>query len=208
MIATATRVYSGKRAFDCGVLAVVALPALLVGIPCALAIKLTSRGPVFFRQERVGIDGRQFQVIKFRTMFHGPRSNPVFPHSDRITVAGKFLRRFSLDELPQLFNVVKGDMSLVGPRPALPYQVERYDQRQLRRLAVRPGVTGLAQVRGRNGLTWAERIEHDLEYVERQSLLLDFKILAVTVIAAVRGSGVQGHPVDDPIAAPDDRQLA
>lgn len=204
----ANATYRGKRALDILLLAVMAGPAALIGIACAIGIKLTSKGPVLFRQERVGIHGRPFAVVKFRTMFHGLEPNPIFPRSDRITILGRTLRRLSLDELPQLLNVAKGDMSLVGPRPTLFYQVQRYDERQLRRLAVRPGITGMAQVRGRNALTWAQRIEHDLEYLERQSAWLDVKILASTALAAIRGSGVQGHPADDPIATPTDQRPA
>jgi lipopolysaccharide/colanic/teichoic acid biosynthesis glycosyltransferase len=192
--------YRGKRLVDLALLAVVALPALVVAAPCALAVRLTSAGPVLFRQERVGRDGRPFQMIKFRTMVHG--ENPIFPDADRITSAGRLLRRTSLDELPNLWNVLRGEMSIVGPRPTLAYQVERYDAHQRRRLAVNPGLTGLAQIRGRNELSWAERIDHDVEYVERQSARLDLRISLATVSVALTGAGVEGHPDDDPLAAP------
>lgn len=195
--------YRGQRAFDLAVVAVLAVPASLVGVVCAVAIKRTSPGPVFFRQERAGLHGRTFRVVKFRTMVHDPEGNPLFPDDDRITSAGRWLRRFSLDELPQLVNVVVGDMSIVGPRPTLPYQVERYTPEQRRRLDVRPGLTGLAQLRGRNAIQWSERIEHDLEYVDNQSLWLDLSLLLRTVPAVLRGQGIEGHPVDDPLAAPD-----
>ena len=144
------RPYRGKRVMDLAILAVVAVPAVVIGTACALAVRVTSRGPVFFRQERVGMGGRLFRVWKFRTMVDG--DNPVFPDASRITSAGRVLRRLSLDELPQLVNVATGEMSVVGPRPTLAYQVERYTDRQRRRLAVRPGLTGLAQVSGRNSL--------------------------------------------------------
>jgi lipopolysaccharide/colanic/teichoic acid biosynthesis glycosyltransferase len=193
--------YRGKRVFDLVVLAVVALPAASVGTVGALVIKFSSPGPVFFRQERVGLNGRPFRVWKFRTMVDAP-DNPLFPQSDRVTAAGRWLRRFSLDELPQLLNVMSGEMSIVGPRPTLAYQVARYDARQRRRLAVRPGLTGLAQVRGRNAITWAARIEHDLEYVDRQSPILDLKVLWWTLAAVASANGVKGHPIDDPLAAP------
>ena len=186
---------------DLAVLITVALPSILVGGICALAIKLTSRGPVFFRQNRVGHQARPFQVAKFRTMVDRP-DNPMFPADERITTVGRWLRRLSLDELPQLINVARGEMSIVGPRPTLAYQVERYDDRQRQRLTVRPGLTGLAQVAGRNTLAWADRIELDLEYVERQSPMLDLSILARTAAAVLRGSGVEGHPREDPIARP------
>ncbi|GIU83794.1 MAG: hypothetical protein KatS3mg008_0569 [Acidimicrobiales bacterium] len=194
------RPYRGKRLLDLLLLIVVSPVAIPMGLLCALAVKLTSRGPVLFRQERVGMGGEVFEVLKFRTMVHS--QNPLFPDPDRITPVGRVLRRTSLDELPQLLNVARGEMSIVGPRPTLRYQVERYTPRQKRRLAVKPGITGLAQVSGRNSLTWSERIELDLEYVERQSLWLDLKILAKTLGAVVSGGGVEGHPRDDPIAAP------
>jgi lipopolysaccharide/colanic/teichoic acid biosynthesis glycosyltransferase len=193
--------YRGKRAFDLVVLAVVAVPAAIVGAACAVAIKLTSRGPVFFTQERVGLHGEPFTVFKFRTMVHAD-DNPLFPDASRITTVGRWLRRLSLDELPQLINVGQGSMSIVGPRPTLPYQVARYDDRQRRRLDVKPGLSGLAQIRGRNAIAWAERIDHDLEYVERQSPRLDVAILLRTAGAILSGAGVGGHPTDDALAAP------
>ncbi len=193
------RPYRGKRAVDLAVLTVVAVPAVALGAVCAVAVALSSRGPVFFRQERIGMGGRPFRVWKFRTMVHD--DNPVFPDATRITRVGAWLRRFSLDELPQLVNVATGDMSIVGPRPTLAYQVERYDDRQRRRLAVRPGLTGLAQVSGRNSLPWAHRIELDVTYVETQSPLLDLRLIARTAATILTGYGVEGHPDDDPLAA-------
>ena len=192
--------YHGKRVLDLWVLCAAALPASVIGAACAVAVKLTSPGPVFFRQQRVGRDGRPFDLLKFRSMVDAP-DNPVFPHPSRITPVGEWLRRFSLDEIPQLINVARGEMSIVGPRPALAYQVARYDARQRGRLSVNPGVTGLAQVKGRNTIAWAERIEWDLEYVTRQSPWLDLKIVAETVRQLLTGRGVEGHPPDDPIAA-------
>lgn len=192
--------YRGKRAFDLALLAVVALPALALGSACALAVRLTSTGPVFFRQERVGMDGCLFRVWKFRTMVAG--DNPIFPDASRITSAGRILRRLSLDELPQLINVAAGDMSVVGPRPTLAYQVERYDDHQRRRLAVRPGLTGWAQINGRNSLTWADRITLDIEYVDRQSPSFDLSIIVRTAQTMISGDGVEGHPTDDPLASP------
>jgi lipopolysaccharide/colanic/teichoic acid biosynthesis glycosyltransferase len=196
--------YPGKRLFDLVVTAVLAVPVAVIGSLCALAVRLTSPGPILFRQERVGHNGTAFTLLKFRTMRHDGRPNPLHPDKNRITAVGRVLRRTSLDELPQLVNVARGDMSIVGPRPTLRYQVDRYDDRQLGRLAVRPGLTGLAQVQGRNATTWAERIELDLEYVERQSLFLDCRLLLRTVGALVSGSGVEGHPLDDPIARLDE----
>jgi lipopolysaccharide/colanic/teichoic acid biosynthesis glycosyltransferase len=194
------RPYRGKRLVDLALLAVVALPAVAVGSLCALAVALTSRGPVFFRQERVGMRGTTFRVWKFRTMVDG--DNPIFPDATRITTAGKVLRRLSLDELPQLLNVATGEMSVVGPRPTLPYQVERYDDHQRLRLAVRPGLTGLAQISGRNSLPWSERIDFDVTYVETQSVREDLRILARTAWTLLSGDGIEGHPTDDPLAAP------
>lgn len=196
----AFRPYRTKRLVDLALLTAVALPALLVGLVCTLAVRLTSRGPVLFRQERVGLGGKPFVVEKFRTMVDD--DNPVFPDATRITSAGRWLRRLSLDELPQLLNVWRGEMSVVGPRPTLAYQVERYDDRQAARLCVRPGLTGLAQIRGRNELAWEERIEHDLEYVQTQSVWLDLRIVVQTVAPLLTGRGAEGHPTTDPLAVP------
>lgn len=196
------RPYRGKRLVDLAVLVLVAMPAAMVGIGCAAAVRLTSAGPVFFRQERVGMNGAPFRVWKFRTMVHG--DNPMMPDPDRITKVGAVLRRLSLDELPQLLNVAAGEMSIVGPRPTLAYQVERYDEHQLRRLAVRPGLTGLAQVSGRNSLPWSERIDFDVTYVETQSATEDIRLLVRTVSTILTGDGVEGHPTDDPLAVVDD----
>jgi lipopolysaccharide/colanic/teichoic acid biosynthesis glycosyltransferase len=196
----ADRPYRGKRVVDVAVLVAVALPSLLVGAVCSAAIRLTSRGPVFFRQERVGWMGRPFRVWKFRTMVDAP-DNPIFPAADRITAVGRLLRATSLDELPQLINVARGEMSIVGPRPTLAYQVARYDDRQRRRLNVRPGITGLAQVRGRNSIAWADRIEHDVEYLGRQSPAFDLKILWWTLHTVFSSRGTSGHAADDPLAA-------
>jgi lipopolysaccharide/colanic/teichoic acid biosynthesis glycosyltransferase len=194
--------YSGKRAVDLALLAVVALPALLIGLLAALAVRLTSPGPVLFRQERIGLGGEPFELVKFRTMVAG--ENPVFPDASRITRVGRFLRRLSFDEIPQLLNIARGNMSVIGPRPTLAYQVERYDERQLRRLSVRPGVAGWAQLKGRNEIPWAQRIELDLEYIDLiQSPLADIKILLRSMVAALRGGGVGGHPADDPLAKVD-----
>ena len=193
------RPYRGKRTVDLVLLALVAVPAAVLGVVCAAAVRLTSSGPVFFRQQRVGRDGVPFEMVKFRSMRAGV--NPIFPDADRITPVGRVLRRTSLDELPNLVNVARGEMSVVGPRPTLAYQVDRYDDRQRVRLDVRPGLTGLAQVNGRNELSWPARIELDLEYVDRQSVALDLRILLATVRVLLTGSGVEGHQHDDPLAA-------
>lgn len=194
--------YRGKRVLDLVLVAVVAVPAGIVGAGCALAVRLTSSGPVLFHQERVGRDGVPFEVLKFRTMIDG--DNPIFPDATRITAAGRWLRRLSLDELPQLVNVARGEMSVVGPRPTLRYQTDRYTDRQRRRLSVRPGLTGLAQVSGRNALTWDERIEFDLTYVQTQSWRTDLRLVVATVQVVLSGAGAEGHPVDDPLASPPD----
>jgi len=188
--------YRLKRLFDLVVLAIVALPAAAVGTAAAVWTKATSPGPVFFRQERVGLGGDPFECLKFRTMVHG--DNPLVPDASRITSAGRWLRRFSLDELPQLVNVARGEMSIVGPRPMLPFQAARCDENQARRFAVRPGLTGWAQINGRNGLAWPERIELDIEYVERQSPAFDLRIIAGTASALLGGDGVEGHDSTDP----------
>ena len=197
-----SRPSADSRLLDLVILAVVGVPALVLGAVCAVAVRVTSPGPIFFRQERIGRNGVPFMVLKFRTMVDEP--NPIFPDASRITSAGRVLRRVSLDELPQLVNVARGEMSVIGPRPTLPYQVARYDARQRRRLEVRPGLTGLAQVSGRNNLSWPERIELDVQYVESKSLRVDLQILARTAWALIGGEGVEGHPTDDLLAMPDD----
>jgi lipopolysaccharide/colanic/teichoic acid biosynthesis glycosyltransferase len=169
--------------------------ALVVASPvlglAALAVKLEDRGPVLYRQTRVGRDSADFELLKLRTMVVGAETMgagyAVNEGDSRITQAGRILRRLSLDELPQLWNVVRGDMSIVGPRPTLRYQVERYDAHQRRRLEVKPGITGWAQVHGRAALPWPERIELDVWYVENQSPLLDLKILLKTPLALLGG---------------------
>jgi len=192
--------YRLQRLLDMAVLVVVAVPVVAVGLVCAAAIRLTSAGPVLFRQQRIGRNGVPFEVLKFRTMVHG--DNPLVPDRSRITAVGLLLRRLSLDELPQLLNVARGDMSVVGPRPTLAYQVERYDDHQRQRLLVRPGLTGLAQISGRNGLSWAERIELDVTYARSCSLRTDLAIIGRTPLKLLSGDGVEGHDPDDPLAAP------
>ena len=158
----------------------------------AIAIKLDGGGPVLYRQQRVGKDGREFELVKLRTMVVGAERQGAgwaIDHGDpRITRVGSVLRRVSLDEVPQLWNVVRGEMSLIGPRPTLAYQVEQYTPHQRRRLDVRPGITGWAQVQGRASLPWEERIELDIWYVEHRSPSLDLKILARTPFALFGGT--------------------
>jgi lipopolysaccharide/colanic/teichoic acid biosynthesis glycosyltransferase len=163
----------------------------LLGL-AALAVKLGDGGPILFRQTRVGKDGMDFELLKLRTMVVGAETKgagyAVDQGDSRITRAGRVLRKLSLDELPQLWNVIRGEMSLIGPRPTLRYQVDRYDDRQRRRLDVKPGITGWAQVHGRATLPWAERIELDVWYVEHRSPALDLKILARTPFALFGGT--------------------
>jgi lipopolysaccharide/colanic/teichoic acid biosynthesis glycosyltransferase len=158
----------------------------------AAAIKLEDGGPVFYRQRRVGLHGHEFELLKLRTMEVGAESRgagfAVNEGDPRITRVGRVLRQLSFDELPQLWNIVRGDMSLIGPRPTLAYQVERYTPRQRRRLDVKPGITGWAQVHGRARLPWDERIELDVWYVEHRSPLLDLQILARTPVALFGGT--------------------
>jgi lipopolysaccharide/colanic/teichoic acid biosynthesis glycosyltransferase len=167
------------------------LTSPLVGL-AALAIKLEDRGPVLYRQTRVGRHGEDFELLKLRTMVVGAETMgagyAVDQGDPRITRLGRFVRRTSIDELPQLWNVLRGDMSVIGPRPTLRYQVEQYDERQRRRLDVRPGLTGWAQVHGRAALPWAERIELDVWYVEHRSPSVDLRILLRTPLALFRGS--------------------
>jgi len=181
-----------NRALDVAIAGVGLAVTSPVLAAAALAVKLEDGGPVFYRQVRVGKDGRDFELLKLRTMIVGAETQgagyAVAQGDARITRAGRFLRRLSIDELPQLWNVLRGEMSLVGPRPTLRYQVERYDERQRHRLDVKPGLTGWAQVNGRAALPWDERIELDLWYIEHRSTRLDLKILALTPLALFRGT--------------------
>jgi len=182
------------RAFDIAVAALaLALlsPLLLIA---AVAIKLGSRGPVLYRQRRVGLHGEEFEMLKLRTMVQG--SDPVgvgtavTRDDPRVTAAGRVLRRTSLDEIPNLVNVLRGEMAIVGPRPTIPAQVNDYTPRQHRRHEVRPGITGLAQVQGRAGIPWEDRIELDVEYVDRRGPALDVRILFKTVALLLTGHGL------------------
>jgi lipopolysaccharide/colanic/teichoic acid biosynthesis glycosyltransferase len=158
----------------------------------ALAVKLEGGGPVLYRQRRVGLNGEEFELLKLRTMVVGAERQgagwAVNEGDPRITRVGRVLRRLSFDELPQLWNVVRGEMSLIGPRPTLAYQVERYSPRQRRRLEVKPGITGWAQIHGRARLPWEERIELDVWYVEHRSPRVDAKILLRTPLALFGGT--------------------
>ena len=177
---------------------VIALSALLLLSPLLLLIAvllaLSNRGNPFFVQKRPGKDGRIFKIIKFKTMTdQRDRHGNLLPDYQRLTFMGKVVRKSSLDELPQLINVVKGDMSLVGPRPLLPEYLELYNEEQQKRHDVKPGITGWAQVNGRNALSWEEKFTYDVEYVERISPRLDAKIILTTVEKVVRRHGVNAN---------------
>ena len=195
-----------KRAFDVAVSAVAVAVAAIPMALLALAIRLTMGSPVLFRQARPGLGGRPFTILKFRTMRSGDG-----PDAERLTRLGRFMRQTSLDELPELLNVLRGDMSLVGPRPLLVAYLERYSPEQARRHEVRPGLTGLAQVSGRNATTWDERLALDVEYVDTRSFVLDLRIIGRTVRAVLAREGIaaddhatmpefQGENRDDPPA--------
>ncbi len=195
-----------KRAFD--LIVSITLLLLLIVIPVLIVvpivIKLTSKGPAVFTQERVGKGGKVFKIYKFRTMRIPEDSldengNQLEPKK-RITKVGAFLRKTSIDELMQLFNIINGTMSFVGPRPTLSYQAERYNERQKKRHNMRPGITGWAQVNGRNDLTWSEKIEYDVEYIEKFSLWFDIKILFKTVAVVFKQDGI-AFTKDDAINA-------
>ncbi len=201
--AAGTRTILFKQLMDRTLAALLVLALSPILIVAALAIKLTDPGPVFFRQKRVGIRGEVFEIYKFRTMVVDAEArlaalqarsdgNGVLfkmQNDPRVTKVGAFLRRYSIDELPQLFNVINGDMSLVGPRPPLPAEVEQYEPDALRRLHVRPGMTGLWQVSGRSDLSWEESLRLDLRYVDNWSPIGDLRILLRTFHAVIRGSG-------------------
>ena len=182
------------RPLDAALAALLLLAAAPLLALAALAIRLESRGPVVFRQRRVGIDGRPFDLWKLRTMVSGAEALGawiyVLEGDPRITRTGRLLRRFSLDELPNLVNVLRGEMAIVGPRPTVQEQVDRYTDRQRRRLEVKPGITGWAQINGRTSLPWPDRIELDVWYVEHRSMRLDLRILARTARMLATGHGL------------------
>jgi len=183
-----------RRAFD----VVVAATALMLSAPllaiAIVAIRLESRGHPIYRQRRVGCEGREFDVLKLRTMVDGAESIgaglAIDAGDPRITRVGRLLRRTSLDELPNLVNVLRGEMAIVGPRPTVPVQVAQYTERQRRRLAVRPGITGWAQINGRTSLPWSQRIELDLWYIEHRTWRLDLRILLRSARLVLGGEGL------------------
>ncbi|MBE6623022.1 MAG: sugar transferase [Ruminococcaceae bacterium] len=185
-----------KRAFDltASIILLVAMIIFPILIVIPIVIRLTSKGPAVFTQDRVGKDGKVFKIYKFRTMLIPEESfasdgRPLEP-KERITKVGAFLRKTSLDELMQIFNIINGTMSFVGPRPTLPYQVENYNERQKKRLLMRPGITGWAQVNGRNDLAWGEKIEYDIEYIEKFNLWFDIKIFFKTIAVVLKQDGI------------------
>jgi lipopolysaccharide/colanic/teichoic acid biosynthesis glycosyltransferase len=198
--ASTDRAPAVRRGLPRGADAVLAALGLLLAAPllilAAVAIKLDSRGPVLYRQRRSGLDGREFSVLKLRTMALGADpvgvGTPVLEGDPRVTRVGRLLRRLSLDEIPNLVNVIRGDMAIVGPRPTLGAQVELYTPHQRRRLEVKPGITGWAQVNGRAGIPWEERIELDVWYVDHRSPALDLRILGRTARLLLSGHGLYG----------------
>jgi lipopolysaccharide/colanic/teichoic acid biosynthesis glycosyltransferase len=190
-----------KRALDLALASLAGLVAAPVMAAVAVAIKIEDGGRILFWQERIGRNGRSFEIVKFRTLADAPAHDPadylISASDPRITRVGAFLRRWSLDELPQVWNVLRGEMSIVGPRPTLRYQVDQYDEFQRRRLEVLPGITGWAQVAGRNDLSWPERIELDVWYVDNCSLSLDLSILASTSKLLVRPSSIYNDAQGD-----------
>jgi len=201
-----------KRMLDITLTVLALIPASVVMLVTAIAIWIDSPGPIIFRQKRVGMNGSEFNLYKFRSMYHNVdcaahqkatacfiqggvinSTDAKMPYKlgadPRITRVGRFIRRTSIDELPQLWNVLKGDMSLVGPRPPIRYEVELYSPHDLLRLAGKPGLTGIWQVYGRGRVTFAEMVEQDISYLETQSLLYDIKLMVLTVLVMVNGQG-------------------
>lgn len=180
-----------KRLLDISI-SIIGLIIFIPFIPLiSIFIKLGSKGPVFFKQRRPGKNGKLFLLYKFKTMGDlKDESGNLLPDKERLTKIGIFLRRFSLDEIPELWNVLKGEMSLVGPRPLLVEYLNRYTPEQARRHEVKPGVTGWAQINGRNAITWEEKFKYDVWYVDNKCLWLDFKIIFMTIIKVIKGEGI------------------
>jgi undecaprenyl phosphate N,N'-diacetylbacillosamine 1-phosphate transferase len=203
MLASSFYARFGKRLFD---LALV-IPLLAVLSPLllliALLIRVTSRGPALFRQERLGKDARVFEALKFRTMTDKPRAFDTIAYSgdpNEITAIGRLLRRTKFDELPQFINVLRGEMSIVGPRPQLPVQLQEFDENAKLRLLVRPGLTGMAQTHGNVGLAWKERWYYDAHYVRHLSFLLDLRLIVRTIGVLLRGE--EAYLVRPPLNRP------
>jgi sugar transferase EpsL len=183
--------YRGKRFFD----VLLAVPAVMLLSPVLLVLAILVRvklgAPVLFRQQRPGLHGELFEILKFRTMTDTrDEAGHLLPDAERMHPFGRFLRQVSLDELPELFNVIRGDMSLIGPRPLMPQYLERYSPEQMRRHDVLPGITGWAQINGRNAISWEEKFALDLYYVDHVSLGLDLHILMITILKVLRREGI------------------
>lgn len=199
-----------KRVIDF-IVALVAINALcIVGLITALVVKLKLGSPVIFKQKRPGLHGRPFYIYKFRTMKNSRGiDGSLLPDKLRLTKTGKILRKLSLDELPQLYNILKGDISLVGPRPLLMEYLSLYTKEQARRHDVRPGITGWAQINGRNAISWEEKFEYDVWYVDNQSLWLDIKILLITVFKVFKSEGINqdGHSTIEKFKGSKEREV-
>lgn len=198
--------YPGKRQLDLVLVAILALPASLLVLLCALAILIEDGPPVLLRQTRAGRHGAPFTMLKLRTMARDTEPESEVPDPGQVTKVGRLLRRGSIDELPQLVNVARGEMSVVGPRPTFTSRAEWYSGTDRARLCVLPGLTGLAQVSGRNRLSWLHRTELDLRYVARRGLRLDLAILTRSVRVVLTGDGVHGHPAPQSTAHRPDGQ--
>ena len=203
-----------KRAFDltAGVLLLLIMIVIPVIIVIPVVIRLTSKGSAVFAQERVGKDGKLFKIYKFRTMLIPEESydadgNPMTP-KQRITKVGRILRKTSLDELMQIFNIINGTMSFVGPRPTIPEQVANYTDYHRRRLEMRPGVTGWAQVNGRNDLNWDQKIAYDIEYIDNFSIWFDIKVLFKTVTVVFKSEGIEFKDGDAKLRSDAERETA
>lgn len=184
-----------KRFIDVTVSGISLILLFPIFIIVIISIKVDSNGPALFTQKRVGKEGKEFKIFKFRTMLtfedsFYPDGSPI-ENYDRITKVGNILRKTSIDELPQLINIFIGDMSIVGPRPTLSYQVEKYDDNQARRLKVKPGLTGLAQVNGRNSLSWEQKIQYDIDYVDNITFLSDLKIILKTFLVVFKSEKIE-----------------
>lgn len=180
-----------------GIVLILLLPLFLI---IAFCIKLDSKGPVIFTQKRLGFNGKPFKMYKFRTMYQGVQdlrqkdgSTYIGEKDERVTTTGSFLRRTSLDELPQLVNILKGDMSFIGPRPDLIDHYKMYTEYEKKKLTVKPGITGYAQCMGRNSIPWKERIKLDVYYIDNYSLLFDVKILFMTIVSVIKGKGIYSN---------------
>jgi sugar transferase EpsL len=189
-----------KRCFDI----LLTLPVLAISMPVlimvALLIRMSMGRPIFFRQIRPGLNGKPFSIYKFRTMTdERDEEGNLLPDTSRLSSLGKILRSTSLDELPELFNVLKGEMSLVGPRPLLTQYLDRYTLKQARRHEMKPGITGWAQVNGRNAITWDQKFEYDIWYIDNRSLPLDLKIIALTIWKTLKREGIRqpGHATSE-----------